>query len=81
LEKVDGRGFKSLRTRHYLGATKKERKRFVEKILEIIGDKWSLIILGELTFDKSPSRFNELMWELSPISSRTLSAKLAKLKG
>jgi len=38
-----------------------------------------LLILGQLAFGKSPSRFNELMRELNPISSRTLSIKLAKL--
>lgn len=51
----------------------------VEKTVAIIGDKWSLLIIGQLAFGKSPSRFNELMRELSPVSSRTLSIKLVKL--
>jgi len=51
----------------------------IERTVAIIGDKWSLLIIGQLAFGKSPSRFNELMRELNPISSRTLSAKLAKL--
>lgn len=51
----------------------------VEKTVSIIGDKWSLLIIGQLAFGKSPGRFNELMRELSPISSRTLAIKLAKL--
>ena len=51
----------------------------VEQTVAIIGDKWSLLIIGELAFVKSPSRFNEIMRELKPISSRTLSIKLTKL--
>jgi DNA-binding HxlR family transcriptional regulator len=51
----------------------------VERTVAIIGDKWSLLIIGQLAFGKSPSRFNELMRELTPISSRTLSIKLTKL--
>ena len=51
----------------------------IEKTIAIIGDKWSLLIIGQLALVKSPSRFNELMRELKPISSRTLSIKLAKL--
>ena len=51
----------------------------IEKTIAIIGDKWSLLIIGQLAFGKSPSRFNELMRELKPISSRTLSIKLSNL--
>jgi len=51
----------------------------LEKTIAIIGDKWSLLIIGQLAFGKNPSRFNELMRELKPISSRTLSIKLSKL--
>ncbi len=36
-------------------------------------------MIGTLAFGKSPIRFNELMQVLKPISSRTLSSKLAKL--
>jgi DNA-binding HxlR family transcriptional regulator len=59
--------------------SKEQAKLLVEQTVAIIGDKWSLLIIGELAFGKSPSRFNELLRELSPISSRTLSIKLAKL--
>jgi DNA-binding HxlR family transcriptional regulator len=60
-------------------AKQKERKKFVEQLVGIIGDKWSLLIIRKPTFGKNPGRFNELMRELSPISSRMLSAKLSKL--
>jgi DNA-binding HxlR family transcriptional regulator len=59
--------------------SKEQAKLLVEQTVAIIGDKWSLLIIGELAFGKSPSRFNELQRELNPISSRTLSIKLAKL--
>jgi DNA-binding HxlR family transcriptional regulator len=59
--------------------TKEQKIERIEKFVALIGDKWSLLILGQLAFGKSPSRFNELMRELNPISSRTLSIKLAKL--
>jgi len=62
------------------GRLSKEQKiERIEKFVYLIGDKWSLLIIGQLAFGKSPSRFNELMRELKPISSRTLSIKLAKL--
>ena len=56
-----------------------QRMKNIEQIVAIVGDKWSLLILGKLAFVKNPSRFNELMKELKPISSRTLSIKLIKL--
>ena len=59
--------------------SKEQVMKMVEQTVAIIGDKWSLLIIGQLTFVKSPSRFNELMKELKPISSRTLSIKLSKL--
>jgi len=61
------------------GRSKEQKIEMIEKTIAIIGDKWSLLIIGQLAFGKSPSRFNELMRELNPISSRTLSIKLAKL--
>jgi DNA-binding HxlR family transcriptional regulator len=61
------------------GQSREQKIEMIEKTVAIIGDKWSLLIIGQLAFGKSPSRFNELMRELSPISSRTLSTKLAKL--
>ena len=51
-----------------------------EKILEILGSKWGLLILRELYFRNHPLRFNELLHELKPISSRTLSFQLKKFK-
>ncbi len=59
--------------------SKEQIMNMVEQTVAIIGDKWSLLTIGELAFVKSPSRFNELMRELKPISSRTLSIKLTKL--
>ena len=56
-----------------------QKMKLIEKTLAIIGDKWSLLIIGQLAFGKRPGRFNELMRELKPISSRTLSIKLTKL--
>ena len=58
---------------------KEQVMKMVEQTVAIIGDKWSLLIIGQIAFVKSPSRFNEIMKELKPISSRTLSIKLAKL--
>ena len=59
--------------------SKEQKMEMIEKTVAIIGDKWSLLIIGQLAFVKSPSRFNELMRALKPISSRTLSIKLANL--
>ena len=59
--------------------SKEQKIEMIEKTIAIIGDKWSLLIIGQLALVKSPSRFNELMRELKPISSRTLSIKLTKL--
>ena len=59
--------------------SKEQKMKMIEKTVAIIGDKWSLLIIGQLAFVKSPSRFNELMRALNPISSRTLSIKLANL--
>jgi DNA-binding HxlR family transcriptional regulator len=61
------------------GKSKEQKMAMIEKTVAIIGDKWSLLIIGQLAFGKNPSRFNELMRELKPISSRTLSIKLANL--
>jgi len=61
------------------GRSKEQKIEMIERTVAIIGDKWSLLIIGQLAFGKSPSRFNELMRELNPISSRTLSTKLVKL--
>jgi DNA-binding HxlR family transcriptional regulator len=59
--------------------TKEEAISYAEQFVSIMGDKWSLLLIAQLAFGKSPSRFNELMRVLSPISSRTLSIKLTNL--
>jgi len=59
--------------------SKEQVMNMVEQTVAIIGDKWSFLIICEIAFVKSPSRFNEIMKELKPISSRTLSIKLSKL--
>ena len=51
----------------------------VKQVVSIIGDKWTLLIIRTLAFEKSPNRFNQLMQNLKPISSRTLAAKLTNL--
>lgn len=48
-------------------------------MIEIVKSKWSLVIFRELCLRNRPMRFNELLHELKPISSRTLSLQLKKL--
>ena len=50
----------------------------VQKTAELIGSKWSILIIRELQ-PHSSRRFNELSRSLKPISSRTLSLKLKEL--
>lgn len=50
----------------------------VQKTAELIGSKWSILIIRELHTNSS-RRFNELLRSLKPISSRTLSLKLKEL--
>lgn len=50
----------------------------VQKLLSILGRKWTLLILKNLT--DSPVRFNELEEHLRGISPRTLSASLKTLE-
>jgi DNA-binding HxlR family transcriptional regulator len=59
--------------------TNEEAISYAEQFFSILGDKWSLFLIAQLAFGKSPIRFNELMRVLHPISSRTLSVKLANL--
>ena len=63
----------------YHSLNKETKKQLVDQTVAIVGDKWSLHLLGNLAFEESPLRFNQLMAKLRPISSRTLSSKLAKL--
>ena len=51
-----------------------------QKAVELIGDKWTLFIIREFIFGKQTMRFNEILRELKPISSRTLALKLQKLQ-
>lgn len=50
-----------------------------ENTIDLIGDKWSLMILRNLKFQKGTCRFNQLMRALKGISSKTLSEKLREL--
>ena len=52
----------------------------VAKIVKILSMKWNMLILRQLNGDKSKKRFNMLLGELKPISSRTLSKRLKELK-
>src|SRR5262245_20026042 len=46
--------------------------------LDLVGDRWSLIIVRELTL--GPKRFNELLETLRGISPAVLSARLRELE-
>ncbi|MEK6893140.1 MAG: helix-turn-helix domain-containing protein [Nanoarchaeota archaeon] len=52
----------------------------VGKIVKILSMKWNMLILKQLKEDKSKKRFNVLLEELQPISSRTLSKRLKELE-
>lgn len=53
----------------------------IEKSISLIGSKWSLMIIRLLFMnDSKPMRFNEMLKGLKPISSKTLTSKLAELK-
>ncbi len=52
----------------------------VAKIMNILSMKWNMLILRQLNGDKSKKRFNTLLEELKPISSRTLSKRLKGLE-
>ena len=51
-----------------------------QKAVELIGDKWTLFIIRELIFGEEELRFNQILKNFKPISSRTLSLKLKKLQ-
>lgn len=51
----------------------------IEKTLEVIGDKWTALILNELS--GQPCTFSELEKSVEGISPRTLSQRLEKLQG
>ncbi len=50
-----------------------------EIIKGIIESKWGMLILRELHYRNRPMRFNELLQELKPIDSRSLSLQLKNL--
>ncbi len=52
----------------------------IGKIIKILSMKWNLLILKQLNGDFSKRRFNQLLEELKPISSRTLSKRLRELE-
>ena len=55
-----------------------EQPAFIRCSLAVIGDKWTGLIIGQLT--DAPKRFSELERELSGISPRTLSQRLTSLE-
>ena len=52
----------------------------IGKIIKVLGMKWNLLILRQLNGDFSKRRFNQLLEELRPISTRTLSKRLKELE-
>jgi len=50
-----------------------------EKSIKILGDKYDLLIIKELYLNNKPLRFNEMLRNLKPLSSKTLSIKLKDL--
>ncbi|NJD52867.1 MAG: helix-turn-helix transcriptional regulator [Candidatus Methanoperedens sp.] len=50
----------------------------VEKTVILIGNKWSLLIIRDLSRAKCPMRFNQILKSLK-INSKTLSIKLCEL--
>ena len=52
----------------------------VARTLDVIGEKWSLLVLRDL-FRKGPLRFQELGQGLAGLAPNTLSARLKSLEG
>ncbi len=52
----------------------------VAKIVKILSMKWNMLILRQLNENFSKKRFNQLLEELKPVSSRTLSKRLKELE-
>jgi DNA-binding HxlR family transcriptional regulator len=50
----------------------------VAGILQVLGDKWTLLVVRDLA--RGPRRTNELLAALHPISSRTLVERLRELE-
>ncbi|SMO83637.1 winged helix-turn-helix transcriptional regulator [Melghirimyces algeriensis] len=55
-----------------------EQKCPIEKVVSVIGGKWTFIILRDLFY--GPKRFGELQRSLKGISPRTLSMRLKELE-
>jgi len=51
----------------------------VARTLEIIGERWTILILRDLTLD-GPRKFQDLLVSLSGVSPNTLSARLKTLE-
>ena len=58
-------------------STKSESKECIEVALCILGDKWTPLLIKELTY--CPQKFSDLEKTLAGISPRTLSQRLNKL--
>ena len=52
----------------------------IAKIIKVLSMKWNLLILKQLNENINKKRFNNLLEELKPISSRTLSKRLKELE-
>ncbi|MEK6875516.1 MAG: helix-turn-helix domain-containing protein [Nanoarchaeota archaeon] len=52
----------------------------IGKIIKVLSMKWNLLILRQFNNDFSKKRFNQLLEELKPISTRTLSKRLKELE-
>lgn len=50
----------------------------IEQVVELIGDKWSLLIIRDLL--KGCRRFGELQKSMGSISPQTLSARLSRME-
>jgi DNA-binding HxlR family transcriptional regulator len=51
----------------------------IARTLDIMGDRWSILILRDLTLD-GPRKFSDLHQQLSGISPNTLSSRLKTLE-
>lgn len=70
----------SVVTKSKVNVIKMEKICPVEKIIKILSMKWNMLILRNLNGNKSKKRFNALLEELKPVSSRTLSKRLKELE-
>ena len=59
--------------------TRRDRHCPIARTLDIIGDRWSILILRDLVLD-GPRKFGDLQESLSGISPNTLSSRLKTLE-